>query len=313
MLIPHWAYRSRLTFCMVSMQPLHTTTRAWSNAMYTNWADWLYVYLILSYIFFLFLFQWLSIVYCLTSPLQISDTYALCFPSTHKLHSVHTMFLFGCFIIFVPYTHSYEHIERRLPINCLHLNSILKTLNYYRWFCPQPICHPSYFLLCPHMHHDSPIIISPTRKQTLSRSKVSYTKVWASFDRTHLGATYWQHYVFSRQSAPRYPSSLRRRKWTDSSSGDQIIQTSSFIEIESPANPFLSGNILDKAPSPRSTSKSHHIRTWHNLMLCAILIPCQVYRSRLTCNSRLEYHKSESLAFNTHWFVKQNRAGERCQ
>ena len=47
----------------------------------------------LSYIFSLLLFHWLSIVYCLTSPLWIGDNYALCFSSAHELHSVHTMFL----------------------------------------------------------------------------------------------------------------------------------------------------------------------------------------------------------------------------
>ena len=34
-------------------------------------------------------------------PLRIDDTYALCFPSAHKLHSVHTLFLFGFFINFL--------------------------------------------------------------------------------------------------------------------------------------------------------------------------------------------------------------------
>ena len=171
------------------------------------------------------------------------------------------MFLFGCFINFVPYTHTYEYVERH----------------------PRSIRHPSHLLLCPHMHHDSPIITSPTRKQTLSRSKVSYMKGWASVDRAHLGASYRPHYALSRQSAPRYPSSSRRRKWTDSlSSGDQIIQMSSFIDIAAPTNPFLSGNALDKAPSPRPTSESHHIRTRRNLMLCSILISRPVYRSRLT-------------------------------
>jgi hypothetical protein len=120
----------------------------WTNAMYANRADGLYVYLFLPYIYILLLFHWLSIVYCLTSPLQIGDTYALCFPSAHELHSVHTMFLFGCFINFVPYTHTYEHIEHWLPINYLHLNYIPETLNYHRWFCPRHIRHPSHLFLC---------------------------------------------------------------------------------------------------------------------------------------------------------------------
>jgi hypothetical protein len=52
-------------------------------------------YLSLPYFFFT---SFSLVVYCLTSPLRIGDTYALCFPSAHELHSVHTMFLFGCFI-----------------------------------------------------------------------------------------------------------------------------------------------------------------------------------------------------------------------
>ena len=164
MLILHWVHHSQLTFCMASMWPSHMITWVWTNAMYTNWADWLYVYLFLSYILFLLLFHWLSVVYCLTSPLQIGDTYALCFPSAHELHLVHTMFLFGCFINFLSYTHSYEHVEHWPPINYLHLNSIPKPLNHHHWFHPWPICHPSHLLLCPHMHHNSPIITSPTHK-----------------------------------------------------------------------------------------------------------------------------------------------------
>jgi hypothetical protein len=62
----------------------------------------------------------------------------------------------------------------------------------------------------------------------------------------------------------------------------QIIQMSSFIDIAAPPNPFLSGNALDKAPSPRPTSESPHLRTRRNLMLCLISISRRVYRSRLT-------------------------------
>ena len=143
----------------------------------------------------------------------------------------------------MPYTHTYEHVERR----------------------PRPIQDPSHLLLCPHMHHDSPIITSPTRKQTLSRSKVSYPKGWASVNGAHLG-------VYTRAHREGENGPTRR----------QIIQMSSFIDIAAPANPFLSGNALDKAPSPRPTSESHHLRTRRNLMLCSISISRRVYRSRLT-------------------------------
>src|ERR1700677_5407596 len=60
------------------------------------------------------------IVYC---PLWIGDSMPLCFPlvSSHELHSVHTVFLFGCFVNHVPYIHTYEHVRHQPPIDYLLL------------------------------------------------------------------------------------------------------------------------------------------------------------------------------------------------
>ena len=58
------------------------------------------------------------IVYC---PLWIGNSMSLYFPlvSSHELHLVHTVFLFGCFVNHVPYIHTYEHAKHQPPIDYL--------------------------------------------------------------------------------------------------------------------------------------------------------------------------------------------------
>ena len=67
----------------------------------------------------------------------------------------------------------------------LHLNSIPETLNYHFQLWSQPICPSSYLLLCPHMHHNNPIITLLTCKYTDSQSTVLYLK--SSTDCVHWG------------------------------------------------------------------------------------------------------------------------------
>ena len=54
--------------------------------------------------------------------------------------------------------------------------------------------------------------------------------------------------ITTSNDSPPTPPFSHSPSSTDSSSGDRTIQTSSFIDIASPANPFLPCNTSDKAP-----------------------------------------------------------------
>jgi len=58
--------------------------------------------------------------YIVYFPLWICDSMPLCFPlvSSHELHLVHTVFLFGCFVNHVPYIHTYVRHQPPIDYSC---------------------------------------------------------------------------------------------------------------------------------------------------------------------------------------------------
>jgi len=115
---PPPAYRSRLMLRMASTRCFHMTTPLHLNqfiGLFESAFSFLFLFLSVSFILCFYisigpiaLALARYIAYCRASPLWIGDTMPLCLPliSFHELHSVHTVFLFGCFVNPVPYIHT---------------------------------------------------------------------------------------------------------------------------------------------------------------------------------------------------------------
>src|ERR1700683_1435269 len=81
----------------------------------------------------------------------------------------------------------------------------------------------------------------------------------------------------SLDDSPPTPSLLHFLSITDSSSGNQTIQMSGFINVTLPPGQFVPFSVCDKVSPLSSDLPLHHMLTWFNLRPCSILTPPPAY------------------------------------